>query len=192
VRFEPEETDIALFRLTTAVPVPGVPTHPFGGWYTLYDPICEGPCTTQLTPGAHRLALSKGGRVVPVRGPVVLNGPATLRGEYIDRSTLRAAGLIVGVAGAIGGFIMVVASAQNGAVCDVNGICVSNGTTNGALLATGVSVLLVSAIVGSVLTFQGDGARITVEPLVLPGRASREGTLTALGSPEGAALALHF
>ncbi len=192
MRFEPDETDVALFRLTTAMPVPGVPTQPFGAWYSLYDPVCQGPCSTRLEPGAYRLALSKGGRVVPVHGPVILNGPATLRGEYIDRSAVRAAGLIVGVAGAVGGFIMVVASAQNGAVCDINGICVSNGTTNVPLLATGVSVLLVSAVVGSILTFQGDGARITVEPLVLPGHASREGGLTALGTPQGAALALHF
>ena len=62
---------------------------------------------------------------------------------------------------------MVVASAQNGAVCDVNGICVSNGTTNAPLLATGVSLLVASVVIGSILTFQGDGARITVEPLAL-------------------------
>ena len=192
MRFEPDETDVALFRLSNALPVQGVPTQPYGTWYSLYDPICQGPCATRLPPGAYRLALSKGGRVVPVRGPVILNGPAILRGEYVDRSILRAAGLIIGVAGAVGGFIMVVASAQNGAVCNINGICVSNGTTDTPLLVTGVSVLVVSAVVGSVLTFQGDGARITVEPLVLPGHASREGALTALGSPQGAALALHF
>ncbi len=193
VRFEPEETDVALFRLGAAVPTGEVPPHPYGSWFALYDPICQGPCSTRLVPGTYRFALSKGGRVVPVRGPIVLDGPATLHGEYVDRSVLRAAGLVIGVAGAVGGFVMVVASAQNGAACDVNGFCISNGTTNVPLLATGVSLLVVSAVVGSVLTFQGDSARITVEPLALPGHASREGALTALaGTPQGAALALHF
>jgi hypothetical protein len=93
----------------------------------------------------------------------------------------------------VGGFVMVVASAQTGAVCGSNGICVSNGKTDVPLLATGVAVLVVSAVVGSILTFQPDRARITVEPLVLPGHASRE-ALTALGpsQPQGAAVALHF
>ncbi len=194
VRFEPDEPDVALLRLNAAAPVERVAINDYERWYALYGPLCQGPCTTQLGRGAHRFALAKGGRIVPVRGPVVIDGPATLHADYIDRSALRATGLVLGVAGAVGGFVLIIASAQSRAVCDVNGICVSNGTTNGALLATGVSVLVVTAVVGSILTFQGDGARISVEPLVLPGRASREGPLTALGAsqPQGAALALHF
>jgi hypothetical protein len=194
VRFEPDEPDVSLLRLSAAVPGERVASYDYERWYTLYGPICQGPCTTRLPRGAYRLALAKGGRMVPVRGPVVVDGPATLHGDYVDRSALRATGLVVGVAGAIGGFVMIIASAQNRAVCDFNGICVSDGTTDGPLLATGVAVLVVSAVVGSILTFQGDGARITVEPLVLPGHASREGGLTALrpSRPQGAALALHF
>jgi hypothetical protein len=193
VRFEPDEADVALFRTSTAVPVAGVAPRAYPGWYPLYDPICEGPCTTHLAPGAYRLGLSKGGRIVPVRGPVVIDGPATLHGVYVDRSGLRATGLIVGVAGAVGGFVMVIASARNGAVCDINGICVSNGTTNTPLLVTGVSVLAASVVIGSILTFQGDGAHITVEPLAATGHAAREEGLAArYATPQGGAVALHF
>ncbi len=194
VRFEPDEADVALLSLNAAVPVERVATYDSDRWFRVYGPVCQGPCTARLLPGAYRFALAKGGRIVPVRGPVVLNGPATLHGEYIDRSALRATGLVIGVAGSVGGFVMVVASAQVGAVCDSNGICVSNGMTNGPLLAGGVALLVASAVVGSILTFQRDGARITVEPLTLPGQASREGTLTALvgSQPQGWAVALHF
>jgi hypothetical protein len=193
VRFDPDDPDVTLLSLSSTVPVERVASYNYERWYALYGPICQGPCTAHLMPGAYRLALTKGGRVVPVSGPVILNGPATLRGQYIDRSALRATGLVIGVAGAVGGFVMVVASAQTGAVCGSNGICVSNGKTDVPLLATGVAVLVVSAVVGSILTFQPDRARITVEPLVLPGHASRE-ALTALGpsQPQGAAVALHF
>jgi hypothetical protein len=194
VRFEPDESDVSLLQLSQSVPVERGPAEGYERWLALYSPVCHGPCSTQLDPGAYRLALAKGGRVVPVHGPVVVHGPVTLRGDYIDRSGLRATGLILGVAGTIGGFVMVVASAQNGAVCDVNGICVSRGTTNVPLLAVGVSLLVASVVVGSVLTFQRDDARITIEPLVLPSRAAREGSLTAFeaSQPQGGAIALHF
>jgi hypothetical protein len=193
VRFDPDDPDVTLLSLSATVPVERLASYDYERWVGLYGPICQGPCTAHLVPGAYRFALTKGGRIVPVRGPVVLDGPATLRGEYVDRSALRATGLVIGVAGAVGGFVMVVASAQTGAVCGTNGICVSNGKTDGPLLAAGVSVLVVSAVVGSILTFQPDKARITVEPLVLPGHASRE-ALTAIGpsQPQGAAVAVHF
>jgi hypothetical protein len=197
VRFEPGEPDVTLLRLSAAVPVERVTSYNSESWYSLYGPLCQGPCTTHLPPGAYRLALAKGGRIVTVRGPVVIEGPATLHGDYIDRSVLRATGLVVGVAGAVGGFVMIVASAQSRAVCDFNGICVSTGTANGPLLAGGVAVLVVSAVVGSILTFQNDGARITVEPLPAVralGGAPREGTVANLqaSQPQGAAVALHF
>jgi hypothetical protein len=200
VRFEPDEPDVTLFRMSDSVPVERLPRNDYERWVALYSPVCDGPCTTHLAPGAYRLALAKGGRIVPTRGPVIVAGPATLRAEYIDRTALRTTGLVIGVAGTVGGFIMVVASAQNGAVCDVNGICVSRGMTNVPLLAVGVSVLVVSAVVGSILTFQHDGARITVEPLVLPTQGAREGAVPAFASltsldasqPQGGAVALHF
>jgi hypothetical protein len=194
VRFEPEEPDVTLLRLSETAQVERTFSSDYERWYALYSPVCHGPCSTRLEPGAYRLALAKGGRIVPVRGAVDLRGPATLRGEYVDRSVLRATGLIIGVAGTVGGFIMVVAAAQNGAVCDANGICVSRGMTDGPLLAGGIALLVASVVTGSILTFQQDGARVTVEPLVLWGRATREGAPAACGAsqPEGAAIALHF
>jgi hypothetical protein len=194
VRFEPDEPDITLFRLSATVPVERPFSPDYDRWYAFYSPVCHGSCSTRLEPGAYSLALARGGHIVPVRGPVILGGPATLHGEYIDRGALRTAGLVIGVAGTVGGFVMVVAAANNGAVCDFNGICVTRGTTDGGLLAAGVALLVASVVAGSILTFQHDDARITVEPLVLSGRAGREGAPTTLGvsRPQGAAVALHF
>jgi hypothetical protein len=202
VRFEPDDPGVGLLAVSGAIATQNLGPFPYEhGFAPVYRPLCDGPCTANLSPGSYRLALAKGGRVVPVSGPVVVSGPATLRGQFIDRSSLRAAGLALGVAGAVGGFVMIVASAQSEDVCNFNGICFSQGTANGALLGAGVAVLAVSAIVGSILTFQHDAARITVEPLVLPARASREGrdgVATAFGVAEppsqaqGAAIALHF
>jgi hypothetical protein len=192
VRFEPVEPNVALYRLSAAAGVAPLAPPAYAGWYAFYDPVCPGPCTTRLAPGAQRLALAREGHIVPVRGAVVLDGPATLRAEYIDHSALRSAGLIIGVAGAVGGFVMVVASANNGAVCDINGFCLSTGTTNVPLLISGVSLLVGSAVVGSILSFQGDSARITVEPLNLSGHPPREAILTPARGPRGVALALHF
>jgi hypothetical protein len=109
-------------------------------------------------------------------------------------SLRRAAGLIIGAAGVVGGFIMVVAALDNGAVCDFDGICVTRGTTNGGLLAAGVALLVASVVTGSILTVQRDVARITVEPLVLSGPAGREGAPTPPGAsrPQGVGVALHF
>jgi hypothetical protein len=193
VRFEPDEPDVTLLRLSVTAPVERIFSYDYERWYALYSPVCQGPCATRLEPGAYRLALAKGSRIVPVRGPVVVGGPATLHGEYIDRSALRTAGMIIGVAGTVGGFVMVVAAANSGADCDFNGFCVSRGTIDGGLLAGGVALLVASVVAGSILTFQHDDARITVEPLVL-GRTARERVLTGLDTsqPQGGALALHF
>jgi hypothetical protein len=78
VRFEPDEPDVALLRLSATAPVERVVVNEYERWYALYGPLCQGPCTTQLGRGAYRFALAKGGRIVPVRGPVVIDGPATL------------------------------------------------------------------------------------------------------------------
>ena len=193
VRFDPDEPDVTLLRLSETAPVERVFAYDYERWYAAYTPVCHGPCTTGLEPGAYRLALAKGGRIVPVRGPVVVGGPATLHGEYVDRGALRAAGLIIGVAGTVGGFVMVVAAANNGSDCDFNGFCTTRGNVDGGLLAGGVALLVASVVAGSILNFQHDTARITVEPLAL-GRAPREGTTTALRAPQpqGGAVALHF
>ena len=196
MRFDPDQPDVGLLNRTGAMSV-----GPAGWDYyerrfaPVYTSVCEGPCTTRLPSGPYRFALVKGGRVVPASESVVLEGPATLRGHYVDRSGLRAAGLAVGIAGAIGGFVMIVASARSSEVCDASGFCSFDQTADGPLLGAGIGVLVGSAILGSILTFQRDAAHVTVEPLSLPsGRAGREAPLLALGTAplQGAAVALHF
>ncbi len=209
LRFEPNDPDVGLLNRTGAVPVGPAGWDYYERRYApLYSPVCEGPCTTRVAPGAYRFALVKGGRVVPASEAVVLAGPANLRGQYVDRSGLRAAGLAIGIVGAVGGFVMIVASARSSEVCDASGFCTFNETADGPLLGAGIAVLLGSAILGSILTFQRDAAHITVEPLSLPSaRGPREAPLLALGTSQprsghrasllsqakqGAAIGLHF
>lgn len=166
------------------------------GWTPVYSAVCDQPCTTRLAPGGYHLALAKyGGPAVPAPEPIVISGPSTIHGDYTDRSGLRTASWIVGVAGAVGGLLLVVASAQSENVCDAYGDCYTHETASGPLLAAGVGVLLASAIVSTVLVFQRDEAHITVEPLTLPSsRATGRSPLADLGGvarPQGAALSLH-
>jgi hypothetical protein len=167
------------------------------GWASIYAPICNQPCATQLAPGAYHLALAKyGGPAVPAPEPVVINGPSTVHGNYIDRSGLRVAGWVIGIAGTVGGIVMVVASANNQNVCDTFGNCYNREKTNGPLLAGGIGVLLVSGIVGSVLAFQHDEAHITVEPMSLPVASTlKESPLAAVSAeapPQGIAVSVRF
>jgi hypothetical protein len=116
-----------------------------------------------------------------------------VRGYYADRSGLRAAGWIIGIAGLVGGIVMIVASADGPEVCDVYGNC--ERQVDGALLAGGIGVIVATGIVGSVLAFQRDTAHITVEPLSSPVGIRRESPLAAagtLGGVHGAALTVRF
>lgn len=205
VQFAPDEPDLQLYSLSGVTPYEVVRYHRryWGGYYGVgygwapeYSPVCGQACRTRLTPGAYRFALSKdGGRAVPVPGPTVIRGPAVLRGSYTDRSGLRIAGWVIGIAGLVGGVVMIVDSVHDHEVCDENGFCYEHETADGGLLAGGIGVILLTGIAGSVLVAQRDQAFITVEPLRLSsyGRA-READAATGGYPraQGAALALHF
>jgi hypothetical protein len=206
VRFEPAEPGLTVLSLRGEAPVTEVVGLRRPWWYErayvhgyepVYAPICNQPCSSHLIPGEYHLAISKdGGRIVPAPEPAVINGPSTVRTEYIDRSGMRAAGWVISIAGTIGGIVMIVASAKDDEVCDSDGNCYSRETVNGPLLAGGIGVLLVSGIVGSILAFERDEAHITVQPLTLPsvGR-NREAPIVALGAappPQGAALQITF
>lgn len=200
VRFEPTEPGLRLLALSGETLVERYGYYRYG-WYPrmgvapMYSPICDGPCTTGLGPGAYRVALGRGdGRAVPVPEPLVVEGPTAVRGYYTDRSGLRAAGWVVGVGGAVGGVVMVIASANGPTVCDDAGYC--HAQVDGALLGGGIGVILATGIVGSILAFQRDEAHITVEPLRLSSvGTTREAPLAALGAarpPQGAALTMSF
>jgi hypothetical protein len=204
VRFQPEEPNLQLLSMSGGAPFERFHPYHYGlwggrysyGWAPLYSPVCDQACVTRFAPGAYQLALSKnGGPAVPAYGPAVVNGPSLIRGSYSDRSGVRVAGWVIGVAGLVGGIVMIAASASRDDVCDADGYCYRHETANGPLLVGGIGLLLASGIVGGVLASQRDEAHISIEPLRLSSYGALRESLAALGAeahPEGAALALHF
>ena len=162
----------------------------------MYTPLCEGTCTLQLLPGHYQWALAyRGGRVVPAGGAQFIGGPATLRAEYVDRSGLRTAGVVIGVVGVVSGIVMIAESFHDRQVCDEYGYCYLHSEVNDPLLVGGIGVLLASSIVSAVLVSQRDEARISVTPL----RVSNLGTrgivphaYSLLTQPQGAAVSIRF
>ncbi|HEX3776540.1 MAG TPA: hypothetical protein VHV51_18840 [Polyangiaceae bacterium] len=205
VQFAPNEPDLQLYSMSGEAPFEAVHYHRgwWGGHYSVgygwapqYSPVCDQACRTRFVPGAYRLALSKnGGRVVPVWSPTMINGPSLLNASYTDRGGLRAAGWVIGIAGAVGGIVMIAASLHEHDECDPDGFCQEHDTADGGLLFGGIGVLVASGIVGSILIAQHDEAHITVEPLRLSSYGSMRESIAAMGGearPQGAALALHF
>jgi hypothetical protein len=205
VQFEPSEPDLQLYSMSGEAPYEAVRYHRgwWGGHYSVgygwapqYSPVCDQACRTRFMPGAYRLALSKnGGRVVPVWGPTMINGPSLLRASYTDRGGLRAAGWVVGVGGLVGGIVMIAASVHEHEVCDADGFCEEHDTADGGLFFGGIGVLVASGIVGGILISQHDEAHVTVEPLRLSSYGLMRESIAAMGGearPQGAALALHF
>ena len=175
VRFEPDAPELALMTRTGEMPVQSLQRFRHVWYYErgfvpIYSPVCDGPCTTQLPAGTYHFAIAKdGGRAVPAGG-VALQGPATIRASYDDRSGVRIAGDVILVAGIVGGIAMVVASADH-KTCDDFG-CSSD--VNGALLGGGIAVIIGSAIVGTILASQRDRVR-GMRPQVVVARHPHHG-----------------
>lgn len=209
VRFEPDDPAVQLLTLSGETPVEQVAYvhrgwwHPHGYYYGygvahVYAPLCSGPCTLRLMPGHYHWALARSdGTIVPVPGPSLINGPSALQAHYEDKSGLRTTGAVVGLAGAVGGIIMILESFSDERVCDdYSGYCYEHSRVNGPLFAGGIGVLLGSAIVSAVLVSQRDEARVSVTPLkLLSIGSSRElgyPTATLRAQPQGAGVAISF
>ena len=208
VRFEPDEPGVRLLTLSGEMPFEQVGFVHYGWWgprgyyyghgvAPIYTPLCEGPCTLRLVPGPYHWALGEpSGRIVPVAGPSMIGGPATLHAHYEDRSGLRTAGAIVGVVGAVSGIIMIAESFHDHYDCDDFGNCYRHSDVNHPLLAGGIGVLVGSAIVSAVLVSQRDEARITVTPLrtLSVGSARETGFMPTglIAQPQGANVAIRF
>jgi len=163
----------------------------------MYSPVCDGPCAVPISPGHYQLALSQdGGSLVPVHSSILIDGPAEIRGKYIDRSGTRTAGAIVGIGGMLTGVVMLAAAERNNEVCDGYGHCYSRDTINGTLAAGGVGVILGSLIVGAVLISQHDEAIISVRPLTLGNIGSARPVTSVLPvltrPPQGGSLSISF
>jgi hypothetical protein len=168
----------------------------------VYSPICEEPCAARLVPGEYQLAVAKeGGRPIPVREPVAISGPSSVRTHYMDRSALRAAGWVTAVAGTIGGAIMIGLSARGQEFeCDsINGsntTCFRREVFNGGLLGGGIAIVVGAAVAGSILASQRDEAHVTIEPLTAPSFGSRRespiAAVNRLAPVQGAAVGVKF
>jgi hypothetical protein len=200
VRFAPDDPSLTLLSRAGVRPVARFVGGPYAGWYErgfapAYTPLCTGPCRTRFVPGEYQLALSKYGRSIPAP-PVLVDGPSVLHAEYADHSGLRVAGLVLGIAGTVGGVVMMSVAYHHETVCDDTGACYSQGTVNGPLMGGGIAVLVGSIVAGSILLSQRDQALITVTPLSLAtGGATRESPLAALVAEhpvEGAGLRIRF
>jgi hypothetical protein len=198
VRYEPEESGVSILTRsgTTAVVTERRWRH---GWYygvgaaALYTPLCQGPCQITLSTGAYDMALSKnGGGPVHTDEPVVIDGPSTLRAEYVDHSGLRLAGTVIGLGGIVTGVVLLVVAASNReTTCDVNDYCTRTSDVNDGLVVAGVATILGSAIIGSVLALQRDQAHVFVSPLML-GNIRELGGMAALAPPQGGTIGLRF
>jgi hypothetical protein len=198
VRFEPDEPGLSLMVQTADMPARHAQRFRHVSYYDQavdpqYSPVCEGPCATQLVPGAYHLALSKdGGPAVPAE-EVLLQGPSSIHAEYEDHSAERVLGGMILVGGMIGGVAMVVVSAGR-QTCDSGDSCTTK--VDEQLLAGGIGVVLGSAILGTILAAQHDTAHVEVTPLALPGMGSRKewpgAALSAAAPPQGVAVRVRF
>ena len=207
VRFVPNDASVRLLMLSGEMPFERVALVHYGWWRPhgyyygygvapVYTPLCQGTCTLRLAPGHYQFALAQpGGPIVPVFGGSLLGGPATLHADYVDRSGLRTAGVVVGVVGVLGGIVMIAESYQDSDECDGYGYCYRHSKVNDPLLVGGIGVLIGSAIVSAVLVTQRDEARISVTPLqVLSAGSPRElgPYATSLRVPQGASVRISF
>ena len=198
IRFEPVTPGTSLLILQQEMPVYGWGYYHYGFWGPYrgiarsYTPVCNGPCTARFAPGAYDLALSKGGRVARSPERVLITRPSVVRGEYVDRSGVRLAGLIIGIGGLIGGTVMMVESVHRNDVCDGN-YCYYHDDVDGALLAGGIALAIGSAIAGSIMAWQRDEAVFTILPMRLSSLVPAEGGSPASRAlPNGAAVAVRF
>jgi hypothetical protein len=160
IRFEPDEPGLTLFAREGQTVVRDLQRFRRSWWTTtrvvgLYAPLCRDACVTRVPRGEYRLALGKDdtGRPVPLQ-PLALTSPVVLHAKYIDRSDYRTAGAFVGIGGILGGVALIAASVATA----------HDDHVNGAMLGGGITLVVSSAIIGSILGLQRDSAMVVVSP----------------------------
>ncbi len=134
-----------------------------------YDRLCMAPCESALPAGNHILALSLDDRPpVASSQPVVVSGPSELRASYQSRTGVRVAGLLTLLGGTAAGVSLgLVGLLHSEESCDESGFCMNEMSPNWTLAITGMSIELVSTVVGLILMNQPDRADIEVLPAAL-------------------------
>ncbi|HEX4338390.1 MAG TPA: hypothetical protein VH062_20935 [Polyangiaceae bacterium] len=199
IRFEPQPEHTTLLILSQEMPVYGYGYYrhgwwaPYQGYARSYTPVCNGPCSARFAPGEYDLALQKGGRIARSHERIVITHPSVLRGEYVDRSGIRLAGIVIGVTGVVAGTVMMALSVHRNDICDSDGFCYYHQDVDGGLLAGGVALAVGSAIAGSIMVWQRDEAVFSVAPLRLSSLYPGEGGSAAQKMlPQGAAISGRF
>lgn len=188
IRYEPEEATVQLLVQNGAMPYDSLVSynapgwwgwpHPYGyyrevGMAPIYSPVCEGPCLTQVRPGAHQFALAKpGGAIVPVAGLRTISEPSLIRAHYVDRSDFRTAGVLIGVLGAIGGLVMIAVSVHDEQQCNGD-TCTTGPTVDDGWAVAGLGVFAGSVVTSVLLLNQNDEAQLSISPLRLAPLDSR-------------------
>lgn len=201
VEFVPSDPSVSLLTQSGVTPVAyGVYEYDWWGYgwprvyrgYTpVYTSMCRGRCTVSMEAGTYELALEKNGRVVPV-SPTTIRGDARLNGNFVDRSGTRTTGVVIGVAGTVGGIVMMIAAYHSHFDCDPAGVCVQHSTLNDGLFAAGLGTLIGSLITGSILGSVRDRAELTITPLRLSSAPGHTGVVFDRAVTEGASLSLKF
>jgi hypothetical protein len=145
--------------------------------------------------GGHQFALAKqGGPIVPLAGQATISEPSILRVHYIDRSGQRTLGLAIGVVGALGGLVMMIASVHDEQQCD-GATCTTHPAVDDGWAVSGLVVFAGSIVTSAVLLNQRDAVQVSVTPFRLTPLDPRLDTYRLLNhdtQTHGAAVTLRF
>jgi hypothetical protein len=131
----------------------GTSTVSVAGTTAGYTVVCTAPCEATLPTGSHRMALSlDGGGPVEDEEAVILNGPATVVGNYKSRKGTRTVGLVLGIGGLAAGTLLIVTADPS--------------SEDRSRLWLGLGVMGASTLAWVVLGFLPDAAEIEVTPRV--------------------------
>jgi hypothetical protein len=110
-----------------------------------YERLCTAPCTATVPEGQHTLALGLNDEIVASESKLDLKGDLDVKGEYIDKSGWRTAGIFVFGGSMIAGLVLML---------------VDQGT-GGAVWITGAAVALAGGITGGIMLSQSDRALVS-------------------------------
>jgi hypothetical protein len=149
----------------------------------VYERVCQGSCDVSFDPGEFDLALAMNqGQAVPLEEPVKLDGSSDMRASYVDKSGTRTGGLVLFLAGVVGGTVLGVISLipscdNNGESCERNSLGMIAGAAGVGLgFGFGFPMMFASDEVGIKLVPRGHG---TVNPPTA--RSERGGSLEFAG-----------
>lgn len=111
-----------------------------------YKRLCTAPCTATLPEGRHDLALGVDDDIVSSENKLDLRGDMDIRGEYVDKSSWRTAGIFVFGGSMVAGLVMMLLDRGAGGAIWITGagIALAGGVTGGIMLAQSDRALLSS------------------------------------------------